>query len=117
GYPGFTLLGPPSNGSASYSPARQVGTPMVVTLPPGSMAHATFTFLRGPDVCNQGIPWIPTEVLTIPPDETSPLRVAWTNGSVDNCQGGATHPGPTSDPFKAARRRSPTAPYVPLASG
>lgn len=93
GYPSFTLVGPLSNGSTSYSPGRQDATPTLVTLKPGSSAHATFTYLPGPDVCDSGTAWVPTEALATPPDGASSLHVKWADGSVDNCQGGATHPG------------------------
>jgi hypothetical protein len=32
-------------------------------------------------------------VLSIPPDQTVPLSLKWRYGTVDNCQGAATHPG------------------------
>lgn len=93
GYPGLTLVGPLSNGSTSYTPDRQDATAALVTLGPESSAHVTFTYLPGPDVCDSGVAWVPTKVLAIPPGGTTPLHVTWTGGSVDNCQGGATHPG------------------------
>ncbi|HEV2360413.1 MAG TPA: DUF4232 domain-containing protein, partial [Acidimicrobiales bacterium] len=89
GFPGFTLDGPPPQsapGMSPYSPVRQVVTPELVTLAPGASAHAVFTFDPGPDLCDQGVAWVPTDVRTIPPDETTVLQVAWTYGSVDDCQ-------------------------------
>jgi hypothetical protein len=55
GFPGFDLIGPKSNGSTNYSPTWQTETPATVLLPPGSRAHALFTALPGPDVCNAGV--------------------------------------------------------------
>lgn len=101
GFPGFELVGPLSNGSTTYDPVRQSTTYSRVVLAPGATAHAAFTVLPGPDICDQGTAWVPTSVTVILPDATTPTSVPWPGGSVDDCQGGATHPGTYIGPFTA----------------
>lgn len=94
GFPGLELIGPASNGSAVYDPVRQVETPSPVLVGPGLNAVAALTALPGPGVCDAGAAWVPYEIHVTPPDETTYLDGPWPQrASVDNCQGGATHPG------------------------
>lgn len=101
GYPGFELVGPVSNGSTTYDPARQQVAYHAVTLPAGGTAHANFTALPGPGSCDGGRAWVPTSVTVTLPDNTTSFSVTWPGGSVDNCQGGATHPGTYIGPLEA----------------
>lgn len=101
GYPGFELVGPLSNGSTTYDPVRQSTAYAPVVLAPDATAHAAFTALPGPDICDQGTAWVPTSVTVILPDATTPTSVPWPGGSVDDCQGGASHPGTYIGPFTA----------------
>ncbi|MGH9044529.1 MAG: DUF4232 domain-containing protein [Acidimicrobiales bacterium] len=101
GFPDFELVGPLSNGSDNYDPARQQVTYAPVTLVPGESAHANFFVLPGPDLCDGGQAWEPTEAIVTLPGATNPIDVGWPGGSVDNCQGGATHPGTFIGPIEA----------------
>ena len=101
GFPGFELVGPVSDGSTTYDPVRQQVSYQTVTVPPGGAAHADFFALPGPDSCDSGRAWVPTSVTVTVPGETSSSSVAWPGGSVDNCQGGATHPGTYIGPVQA----------------
>jgi hypothetical protein len=47
------------------------------------------------------VAWVPMSVRVTPPDETTAISVAWIGRSVDNCQGGATHPGTYIGPIQA----------------
>jgi hypothetical protein len=112
GFPGFTLLGPKSNGSTTFSPERDGGPPTTVVLAPGASAYATFTWLVAPDTCDHGVGWVPTRIMTIPPDETSALTVSWDNGVVDNCQGAATRPGTFIAAVQVDTARTTTGPTL-----
>ena len=101
GFPGFELVGPVSDGSTTYDPVRQQVSYQTVTVPAGGAAHADFFALPGPDSCDAGRAWVPTSVTVTVPGETSSSSVAWPGGSVDNCQGGATHPGTYIGPVQA----------------
>ena len=101
GFPGFELVGPMSDGSTTYDPVRQQVSYQAVTVPGGGTAHADFFALPGPDSCDAGQAWVPTSVSVTLPDTTTSFSVAWPGGSVDNCQGGATHPGPYVGPVEA----------------
>jgi hypothetical protein len=101
GFPGFELLGPTSNGATTYDPVRQQVSYSTVTVDAGGAAHATFTALPGPGSCNGGQAWVPTGVRVTLPDATDAITVGWPGGSVDNCQGGATHPGTYIGPVES----------------
>lgn len=78
GFPGFELIGPLSNGTTTYSPTRQASSPVSVLVDPGRSAHAWFTFLIGPDICDaNGRAWGPTAAVITPPDQTSSITLAW----------------------------------------
>lgn len=93
GFPGFELVGPRSNGTTTYDPIRQTIGYRTVTLAPAGAAHSVFTALTGPDSCDNGRAWQPTTVTVILPGGTHRTTLRWPGGTVDNCQGGATHPG------------------------
>lgn len=93
GFPGFELVGPLSNGTTTYEPVHQVTGYSIVTLVPGASAHADLWALPGPDTCDAGQAWVPASASVTLPGGSRPISVAWPGGSVDNCQGGATHPG------------------------
>ena len=100
GFPGFELVGPMSDGSTTYDPVRQQVAYQAVTVPAGGEAHADFFALPGPGSCDGGQAWVPTSVAVTLPGASTSFRVAWPGGSVDNCQGGATHPGTFIGPVK-----------------
>lgn len=93
GFPGFTLTGPESDGSTTYSPPRSTVTPAPVTLEPHHHAYAVFTWVVTPGACDEVGGWVPTAVMSIPPDQTTALTVPWNSGVVDNCPDTATPPG------------------------
>ena len=99
GFPGVDF------GSAAAQPlslVRAAGTPKRIALAPGERAHALLTYLMGPDpACDTGGAWTPTTVTITPPDETTSVQLVWPGGSVDDCQGGATHPGSYIGPMLA----------------
>jgi hypothetical protein len=83
-----------AGGSGPVSLVRTPAKPARVTLGPGGQAQAVLTFLTGPDPsCDAGGPWIPTTLTITPPNETTSVQIPWPDGSVDDCQTGATHPG------------------------
>jgi hypothetical protein len=99
GFPGLDF------GSAAAQPlslVRAAGTPKRIALAPGQQAHAQLTYLAGPDpACDTAGAWTPTTVTITPPDETTSVQLVWPGGSVDDCQGGATHPGSYIGPMIA----------------
>jgi hypothetical protein len=99
GFPGVDF------GSAAAQPLslrRAAGTPQRIVLAPGGQAHAQLTYLTGPDpACDTAGAWTPTTVTITPPDETTSVQLVWPGGSVDDCQGGATHPGSYIGPMLA----------------
>lgn len=108
GFPGVELTGDVSNGSKTYNPIRQSESPTKVVVDPGLNAVATLTALPGPDVCDNGTPWVPFLIDVTPPDETTHLEAPWPELSVDNCQGGATHPGTYLGAFHPGNLAPPT---------
>lgn len=112
GFPGLTLRGPESNGSTTFSPVRGGGSPTTVVLAPRSSAYAIFTWLVAPGTCDGGVGWIPTQAMTIPPDETTALTVSWDNGVVDNCQGAASRPGTFIAPVRVGNASTATQPTL-----
>jgi len=91
GFPGVDLGSPAAQ---PLSLVRAAGTPKRIVLVPGQQAHAVLTYLSGPDpTCDTAGAWTPTTVTITPPDETTSVQLVWPGGSVDDCQGGATHPG------------------------
>ena len=101
------LLGFPGTdfGAAGALPVSLVRTPAKaarINLAPGDQAHAVLTYLTGPDpTCDAGGPWIPSTLTVTPPDDTTSVQIPWPNGSVDDCQAGATHPGSYISPVVA----------------
>ncbi len=99
GFPGVDF------GSAASQPlslVRAAGTPKRIAVAPGEQAHALLTYLTGPDpACDTAGAWTPTTVTITPPDETTSVQLVWSGGSVDDCQGGATHPGSYIGPMLA----------------
>jgi hypothetical protein len=100
GFPGVDF------GSAAAQPlslVRAAGTPKRIVLAPGRQAHAQLTYLTGPDpACDTAGAWTPTTVTITPPDETTSVQLPWPGSSVDDCQGGATHPGSYIGPMIAS---------------
>lgn len=108
GFPGVELIGPASNGSTTYDPVRQVEAPSPVLVGPGLNAVAALTAVPGPDLCDAGTAWVPYDLHVTPPDETTYLDAPWAMpASVDNCQGGATHPGTFIGPLHPGTSASP----------
>lgn len=95
GVPGVDLRGPDDPNGPSYSVFRQEPDGAGVALEPGATASAELTYLTGGDgsVGTQGSTgWVPTELVTTPPGDTSQLTVPW-NGDEVLRQDGATRPG------------------------
>ena len=104
GFSGLELVGPMSGGSTTYDTVRQEVSYQAVTVGPGDTAHASFYVLPGPDECDNGTAWVPTSATVTLPNTTKSFSVGWPGGSVDNCQGGATHPGTYVGPMRAGRK-------------
>jgi hypothetical protein len=91
GFPGADLS---SAGALPLSLVRAAGTPKRIELSSGASATAVLTYLVGPDpACDTGGAWTPTTATITPPDETTSVQIPWPGMAVDDCQGGATHPG------------------------
>ncbi|MCP2169260.1 Protein of unknown function (DUF4232) [Goodfellowiella coeruleoviolacea] len=92
GFGGVDLRGPDDPNGPVYSLRRGAnpqqdpasgGTPTLVTLAPGGTAHTLITFVTpsGDSVGSAGsTDWIPTEVVSTPPDETTQLTTPWLTG-------------------------------------
>ena len=98
GFPGVDLKGPADTvNGPTYSLRRQAAMAARVTLRAGQSAGSQLTDLVGD---GEAKPWKPTTVVLTPPNETTPLTVAWTGNSVLR-QDGATHPGSYIGPMQA----------------
>lgn len=104
GVPGVDLRGPEDPNGPVYSVLRQEDGGTGATLEPGGSVSATLTYLTGTDgsVGTLGSTgWIPTELVTTPPGDTSQLTVPW-NGDTVLRQDGATRPGTYVGPLAAS---------------
>jgi uncharacterized protein DUF4232 len=93
GFPKVVLRGPRAT---TYTPVRAVVKPAVVKVQPGMTVHVRLTYLTGKDAdaCDRGRTWKPAAVdVTLPVAGARPFELTWSGPKVDNCQGGATHPG------------------------
>jgi hypothetical protein len=57
-------------------------------LAPRASDHALFTYDTGANVCgtdSDTTPWVPAEVESIPPGDSTPLTVPWAGGAIDTC--------------------------------
>lgn len=96
GVPGVDLHGPTDPNGPVYSLRRQRTGQQDVVLSPGSSGSARLVVLSDTEdsVSSGGSTnWLPTQLVTIPPDETSPLTVAWPTKLTVSRQDEATHPG------------------------
>ncbi|WP_328556990.1 DUF4232 domain-containing protein [Streptomyces sp. NBC_00358] len=91
GFPGVDL----KSSSGSWSLTRSSVAPKKVTLPAGSSATFTITFL--PWTQGSGTEFKATSVVVTPPNETTSATLAWPGGSL-LLQDGATHPGTYTGP-------------------
>ncbi|HEY1973033.1 MAG TPA: DUF4232 domain-containing protein [Pseudonocardia sp.] len=102
GVPGLDLRGPADPNGPVYSLYRQ-DRGGSVTLAPGASASARVVVLSdtgdGSYGSNHSTNWTPTELVTIPPGETTPLTVPWPAGVSVLRQDEATHPGSWIESF------------------
>lgn len=104
GVPGLDLHGPADpNGPVYQLPRQDRGGPGV-TLAPGASASARVVVLsyeQGSVGSAGSTRWTPTQLVTIPPGETTPLTVAWPAGLTVLRQDEATRPGSWVESFAA----------------
>ncbi|HEX4252185.1 MAG TPA: DUF4232 domain-containing protein [Pseudonocardia sp.] len=96
GVPGVDLHGPNDPNGPVYSLYRKDTSAPGVTLRPGASASARLTVLSDSpgSVGSFGSKnWVPTQLITTPPGETTTLSVAWPAGLTVFRQDAATHPG------------------------
>lgn len=101
GVPGLDLHGPADPNGPVYQ-LRREDKGGGVTLAPGAGASARIVVLSyEPGSVGSGgsTRWTPTELVTIPPGETTPLTVAWPAGLSVLRQDEATHPGSWIESF------------------
>jgi hypothetical protein len=101
GVPGLDLHGPADPNGPVYQLRRQ-DQGGSVTLAPGASASARIVVLSYEDgsVGSAGSTrWTPTQLVTIPPGETTPLTVAWPAGLTVLRQDEVTHPGSWVESF------------------
>jgi hypothetical protein len=87
-----------------YSLVRRTTGGSEIQLNPGASAAARLVVLSDQDgsVGSFGSrQWAPTQLVTIPPGETTALTVAWPAGLTVLRQDSATHPGSWVEPFTA----------------
>jgi hypothetical protein len=101
GVPGLDLRGPADPNGSAYS-LRRVDKGGGRTLAPGASASARVVVLpysdgsRGSEGSRR---WTPTQLVTIPPGETTPLTVPWPADLTVLRQDEATHPGSWVESF------------------
>lgn len=103
GVPGLDLRGPADPNGPVYS-LRSSDKGGTVTLAPGASATARVVVLPYEDgsVGSEGSGrWTPTQLVTTPPGETTPLTVAWPAGLTVLRQDEATDPGSWVESFTA----------------
>lgn len=104
GVPGADLHGPADPNGPVYTLPRQNARVTDVQLAPQASASARLVVLSDQpgSVGSFGSKgWVPTELVTIPPGETSPLTLPWPAGLSVVRQDSATHPGSWIGPFTA----------------
>jgi uncharacterized protein DUF4232 len=104
GVPGADLRGPDDPNGPVYRLSRQNAGVSDVQLPPRASASARLVVLsdQGGSVGSFGSKgWVPTQLVTIPPGETTALTVPWPAGLSVLRQDSATHPGSWIGPFTA----------------
>jgi hypothetical protein len=103
GVPGLDLHGPSDpNGPVYQLPRQDRGGN--VTLAPGGSASARVVVLsyeQGSLGSAGSTRWTPTQLVTIPPGETTSLTIAWPAGLTVLRQDEATHPGSWIESFTA----------------
>jgi hypothetical protein len=105
GVPGADLRGPADPNGTVYTLPRQNNARVPdVQLAPRASASARLVVLSDQpgsvgSLGSKG--WVPTQLVTIPPGETSPLTVPWPAGLSVMRQDSATHPGSWIGPFTA----------------
>ena len=96
GVPGVDLHGPDDPNGPVYSLYRKDTGAPGVTLRPGASATAKLVVLSdspGSFGSLGSTKWVPTQLVTIPPGETTTLTVAWPVGLTVSRQDSATYPG------------------------
>jgi hypothetical protein len=102
GIPGLDLHGPADPNGPVYTLRRSPDKGATLTLAPGASASARLVILSdspGSFGSEGSRNWVPTQLVTIPPGETTPLTVPWPAGLTVMRQDEATHPGSWIGPF------------------
>jgi hypothetical protein len=96
GIPGLDLRGPSDPNGPVYTLTRQDRGGPGVMLAPHASATARLVILSDEPGSNGSLGstnWVPTQLVTIPPGETTPLTVPWPSGLTVSRQDSATRPG------------------------
>jgi hypothetical protein len=104
GVPGADLHGPADPNGPVYMLFRQQSGIKDMRLQPGASASARLVVLSDQDGSFGSLGsrnWVPTQLVTIPPGETTALTVPWPAGLTVSRQDSATHPGSWIEPFAA----------------
>jgi len=105
GVPGADLHGPADPNGPVYTLFRQQSGIKDMRLQPGASASARLVVLSDQDGSFGSLGsrnWVPTQLVTIPPGETTALTVPWPAGLTVSRQDSATHPGSWIEPFAAS---------------
>jgi hypothetical protein len=107
GVPGVDLHGPADPNGPVYSLPRPGAdqAQQRFTLVPGASATATITYLTdtpGSVGSFGSTGWVPAQVVTTPPGDTSSLTMPWTTGDTVLRQDSATRPGTFVGPLVAS---------------
>ncbi|MGH3642479.1 MAG: DUF4232 domain-containing protein [Mycobacterium sp.] len=93
GYPGATLTGPdlPGQGSEFQLGRSTIRPAESLVVDPGKSVVADLTVLTTPP--DSAGSWLPTQLLTIAPDDTAVIALSWPPNTPVLRQDRATHPG------------------------
>jgi hypothetical protein len=104
GVPGADLDGPADPNGPVYTLFRQQTGIKDVRLQPGASASARLVVLSDQEGSFGSLGsrnWVPIQLVTIPPGETTALTVRWPAGLTVSRQDSATHPGSWIEAFAA----------------
>jgi hypothetical protein len=114
GYGGIDLHGPSDPNGPVFSlrrdpdvqarDAAKLPKPTLVALAPGGVAHTVITFglwTQGDIGSNGSTKWVPTEIVSTPPNETTSLTTPWPTGIPVVRDDGATVSGSYISPVES----------------
>jgi hypothetical protein len=107
GVPGLDLRGPDDPNGPVYTLRRQDRGGAGVMLAPGASATARLVIVSDEPGSNGSFGstnWVPTQLVTIPPGETTAMTVPWPAGLTVMRQDSATHPGSWIESFAAKQQ-------------